>query len=403
MAGGIHAAGLFLPLGPPDAAIAVAPAATFPAVRRVSAEAPAAWERRVRIARHELAAARNDVEGAGAGRLQLNVRDGVRLDVVVERTAPTKWGYSLSGRVAGGEVGFVTLVVHEEAIAGSIWTPNAAYELSRLDGGLHVIRDTSNAPPFQCAGVSPGESPSVIRDRSALSDTDDVSVVDILIVWPSDKTRNVGLSQVEMLIAYMNDALERSGALVTLNLVAAEQVDHTIDDIYGDDSDAVFDAVRDRGDILGADLIHVIAERKGSGVSEGLEGPMSRGDGSPFIFAHEIGHNLGIYHEKIEFERLLGTFLYYYGFNALSRSVQDGSIGSLSCYSTLMSYGLGCSASNVPYFASPWRYTPLEGSAFGTNRFSRDRGVRGAADAVLTINRNRHRVANRNPSRRGNR
>lgn len=398
MAGGIHAAGLFLPLGPSDAAIAVAPAATFPAVRRVSAEAPAAWERHVRVARHELAAARNDVEGAGAGRLQLNVRDGVRLDVVVERTAPTKWGYSLSGRVAGGEVGFVTLVVHEEAIAGSIWTPNAAYELRHFGGGIHAIRDASNAPPFHCAGVSPDEPPRITRDRSVLSDTDGISVVDIFVVWSSDQT--IELSQIDMLIAYMNDALERSGAFVTLNLIAAEQADHTGSEL---DNDAgVVDEVQNRGDTLGADLIHIVTPSLGA--SAGLSGPLSWSNGSPQIFAHEIGHNFGVNHEKLEFHGGGdGSFFYSYGFNALSRSVQDGSIGSLSCYSTLMSYGLGCSADPIPYFGSPWRYSPLEGSAFGTNRFSRDRSVRGAADAVLTINRNGRVIANRNPRQGGNR
>ena len=149
-ANGLHAAGLFLPAGP---ASDVAPVAKAAPARRSAAAVPDAWERRVRVARHELAAARADVETAGAGRLLLNVRDGVRLDVAVERTAPTMFGYSLSGRVVGGGGaggGFVTLVVHDEAVAGSIWTPDSAYELSYLGGGVHALRDVTNAPPVEC-------------------------------------------------------------------------------------------------------------------------------------------------------------------------------------------------------------------------------------------------------------
>ena len=56
---------------------------------------------------------------------------------------------------------------------------------------------------------------------------------------------------------------------------------------------------------------------------------------------------------------------------------------------------------SLPFYASPWRYNPHGGRALGVTRFDKERGVRGPADAVLTINRNRHRVANFRPA--GNR
>ena len=137
VASGLHAAGLFLPVGPAD----VAPEAKLASVQQsASTHSGRAWERRVRVARQELTAARNDVENVGEGRLLLNVKYGVRLNVVVERTAPTKYGYSLSGRVAGKGVGFVTLVVHDEAVAGAIWTPEAEYELRYVGGGSMPCR-----------------------------------------------------------------------------------------------------------------------------------------------------------------------------------------------------------------------------------------------------------------------
>ncbi len=245
---GLHAAGLFLPAGP---ASDVAPVAKAAPARRSAAAVPDAWERRVRVARHELAAARADVEGAGAGRLLLDVRDGVRLDVAVERTAPTMFGYSLSGRVAGGaaQVGFVTLVVHDEAVAGSIWTPDATYELSYLGGGFHALRDVTNAPPIKCAGtVSAAEAqraqPIVWPKNTRASEEN--TVVDVLVVWTPAAEEEVGgepqmSSRIDMAIAYTNDAFERSGAFVQLNLVGAERVAYVLEGGSGVALDALAD------------------------------------------------------------------------------------------------------------------------------------------------------------------
>lgn len=144
-----HAAGLFLPVADKEAAVAASASGGFsPAV---------VWERRVRVLHHELAGVRANVQAGDTGRLLLNIRPGVALDVAVERTAPTKWGYSLSGRIEGGQIGFATLVVHEGAVAGTIWTPDAAYEVSYLGGGVHAIRDVTNAPRAECAGAVPTE------------------------------------------------------------------------------------------------------------------------------------------------------------------------------------------------------------------------------------------------------
>ena len=356
-----------------------------------------AWERRARVARHELTAARDDVGSVGEGRLLLNVRDGVRLEVVVERTAPTKYGYSLSGRVAGNGVGFVTLVVHEEAVAGAIWTPEAEYELHYIGGGVHALRDVTNAPPFECAGGLPSElssANSTSQDRA-----DDWSVVDILVVWTPYAKESAGgesqiLSKIEMHVAIMNDALERSGALVSLSLVGAEEVDYAETDALTDirrlanPDDGHMDGVHDRRNALGADLVYLQASRGGRAY---VGGAFASGTGAS-TFRHEVGHNLGIYHERYEFHGSQGTRGYHHGFTT------EG------CQRTIMSYGVECRARAMastlsPFFASPWRYSPGAGRPLGVARLAKERGARGPADAVLTVNRNRHTVANYRPSR----
>ena len=403
LANGLHAAGLFLPVGADGD---VAPAARSAPARQGAATVPDAWERRVRIARHELTAARADVETAGAGRLLLNVRDGARLDVVVERTSPTRWGYSLSGRVVGGSGGFATLVVHDEAVAGSIWTPDSAYELAYLGGGIHALRDVTNAPPVECGGALPsgfaaGGRGGPSAQQGGADAADDGSVVDILVVWTPEAEEKHGgepqtLSAIDMAVAYTNDAFERSGAFVSLSLVGAEKVDYleVTEDFHATDlnrlavpDDGYMDDIHDRRDALGADLIYLLTARGGGRAFT----DSGFATGGYTVFAHEVGHNFRILHERHEFTGGTSLVGYRHGFT------------TRDCLPTIMSYGQECGRSRpqIPFYASPWRYSPRGGRALGVSRFSKERGARGPADAVLALNRNRHGVANFRPSRNG--
>ena len=388
--GGVHAAGLFLPVAP--AGVAVEP--------QGASVAMAGQEQRVRIARHELSAVRHDVENAGAGRLVLNVADGAHFDVVVERTAPTKWGYSLSGRVAGGGVGFVTLVVHDDAVAGSIWTPNAEYELSpTLGGSLHALRDVTNAPRFECGGGLPTELGA--DEATQQSDTDDGSVVDILVFWTPEAEEFWGgpsavRSRIELLVAYANDAFERSGAFVALNLVGAEKVDYVSEgaiftDIarLSDPDDGHMDGVHEQRDALSADLIHLLSIYGGAVATQ--PGSFSISGGRLRAFAHEVGHNMGLGHERAQ------------GVNDPNLGFFGNGFTTEHCSRTIMSYGAPCRKylPTLPFFASPWRYDPAHGVSLGVTRFATEWGGRGPADAVFALNRNRHRAANYRQSRDG--
>ena len=147
--------------------------------------------RLVRMARNELAGLRDSIASGGTGRLLVNVDDDLELGVVVERTSPTRWGYSLSGRVDSPTVGFVTLVVHEETIAGSIWTPYASYEivpLGSMGDGVHVMREVAY-DVHQCG--APVVEHEVERIASVENDhlDDRNTVVDVLMFTPFVGTR----------------------------------------------------------------------------------------------------------------------------------------------------------------------------------------------------------------------
>jgi len=85
-----------------------------------------------------------------AGVLRLNLFNDASFTVLVERTAPTfSGGYSLSGRLAGVEMGTVTLVVNGDVVVGTVRTPEATYRIRPAGGGLHAVSqiDTARLPP----------------------------------------------------------------------------------------------------------------------------------------------------------------------------------------------------------------------------------------------------------------
>ncbi len=397
-----YAAELFLPVEPAGAEDrAAAPAANVGSAERRTSAVGGAWERRVRVARNELARVRDEVEDSGEGRLRLNVNADVDLDMVVERTASTPWGYSLSGRIEGRSVGFVTLVVHPQAVSASIWTPDVSYEVVPLGGGVHAVRDVTNAPPVDCAGVVQPEHPElgisdVSDDASGAQGTaDDVTAVDLLVVWTpwiEEYHRGEALTKlyVDWIVSITNHTFERSGAFVSVNLVGAERVDYEEGENISTDinrlvdpADGHMDSVHILRDTLGADLVHLLARSNG-GIAQGAF--------SINAITHEIGHNMGLVHDRY----VDGSHGYEYGFAG------DGRV----CEVTVMAYTNRCEASGkaplfVPLFSSPWRYGPT-GTPLGVSRFSRQRAlVDGPTDAVLALNRNRHRVANYRQSRSG--
>ena len=100
-----------------------------------------------------------DAAGAGAaaaaaapsGVLTLNLFDDASFTGLVQSVAPTfSGGYSLSGQLAGVEMGTMTLVVNGEVVAGTVRTPEATYRIRPAGGGLHAVSevDLSRLPPL---------------------------------------------------------------------------------------------------------------------------------------------------------------------------------------------------------------------------------------------------------------
>ena len=379
-----HAAGVFLPVGTPA-----------PASQRAQASAGEAHQSHfVRIAHNELQRARAEVEGFGRSHLLFNMSERLELTVAVERTARTLDGYTLSGHVDGGKGGLVTLAVHEQAVAGSIWTWQANYEILPVGGGVHAVRVMDEL--VECAGGPKAPSVEPAAPTPTNSTSGEAAVVDLLVFWtPAIESARGGEPHVKLTIdlatAYTNDVLERSGALLSLNLVGSERLD--IEEVS---DNHILEALKgahatERANTLGADFISLFKASGGGSVF----GSMSFvGPPHAYVFAHEIGHNLGVMHDR---GAELGPGLSY---NSAYVSIYFGH--HVTCDITAVAYATACSraglrAGIIPYYSTPNRYHPATGVPLGVSRLSTRRGWDGPADAVLTINRNRHRNSDIRP------
>ena len=142
--------GLFTAVSPSDAAVDVAPAAPDTLTLR---------RRLVTIDLGQLVPATDSaargaaagIEVAPSGVLTLNLFEDAVFTGLVERTAPTfSGGQSLSGRLAGIEMGTLTLVVNGDVVAGTVRTPEATYSIRPAGNGLHAVSqvDLSQLPPL---------------------------------------------------------------------------------------------------------------------------------------------------------------------------------------------------------------------------------------------------------------
>ena len=333
--------------------------------------------REARIDFARLARVKANVESGGSGLLDLNLFDDVEFKAVglrVERTA--SGGYSLSGRLDGVPFGTATLVVNGDIVKGSVRTPFGAYTIDAAGDACHIRQVDSSKlprlaeplrppPPQMHPANSPQGAPRPTGRVETANDDGNESVVDVLVVYTSAVTEAVGgvlavLTMVDLFITETNQAYRDSDVDQQVFLTRAVEVDYEGSNSGLDlerllnPEDGYLDDVHELRERTGSDLVHLIAE---SGTVCGIAylmwtpaawferygfGLTIRNCGGA-VFAHELGHNMGLRHDRYV-DSTDTPFPYSHGY-VNRRAFEDGAPAS-SRWRTLMAYDTECADAN---------------------------------------------------------
>lgn len=390
--------------------------------------------------------------------LRLNLFADVVVDAVVERTGPTPAGYWLTGTIAGWSLGWFSLVVNGDVVVGTVRAATGTYALRTTGDGVHVIRERAPtaladrvhgdvAPVGRRVAadrVRPIGRPSTVRraDRD-VSPPEDGSRITLLVVYTREaRDAEGGHDQINALVdlwvAETNQAYENSGVVHRLTLVETAETDYRFQDPHTgcaecwlrDPSDGRMDEVHALRDETNADLVTLIAaqpypsggeartmvEPTANDAADQYAFSLVRHDSNPLILAHELGHSMGVQHDRYQdihnccttncptsppyqnrCQPLNKPFPYAHGY--VNQRAFDTGAPISSRWWTIMAYRTQCKDAGwddcgpkLMRFSNPGM--TYNGDPMGVPGDAPSSAVDGPADARRTLNETRHVVAN---------
>ena len=349
----------------------------------------------------------------------LNLFDDAAFTGRIAHVEPTASGYTFWGGLDGVELGTMTLVVNGDVVVGTVRTPDAVFTIETTESGSYVIReiDESTLTPLAEPLEAPSDSDEELRqtlDDSAPAD--DGSVIDVMVFYtPAAKSHVGGRAGIEALIdlyvAQSNQTFANSGAFHRLRLVLREEVDYvesgeTLTDIQKleNDSDGYMDHIHDLRDAYAADLVHLVFAASpdyggGRALFEGAFGVTLAAPGGGLTFAHELGHNMGLHHDRYQLMQEYGeSSVEGSNFGYVNQRAFEPGAPESARWRTIMSYNSQCReildeyCPRLAYFSNP-DLTYL-GYQMGVSADNPSTSVDGPADAVRTFNERREITAN---------
>lgn len=344
-------------------------------------------------------------------------------------------GWVLTGPLVG-DVGWLTLSVHTDEdgtltdVHGFVEGELGAFEVARTAPGIYTVievdpsgwSDLVEHPDDEPAGEQSGGDadappeaafdlpPDVMTfadypvEASATSST-----IDVLVLTTS-RTRSqipAWASKITTFAANTNTAFANSGVSASIRVIRHDLRWNEGTLLNNEFLAVIRSFYGNLGSAYGADLVHMIAA--GLLSSPSLCGHAYIGPGSVasygvtfarpicgnYSFAHQIGHNLGLRHDRYsEFvttpqpNRVPAADAWAYGYNEAAAAYSTaGKTVSGSCWRTIMSHSGECaaagatSAPRIPYFSNLTATTPsTAGSVTITSGDAM--GVAGSVDAM---------------------
>ena len=263
----------------------------------------------------------NEVRQLAPRTIALNLFEDATFTGRIEHVEPTASGYVFWGRLDGVELGTITMVVNGDIVVGTVGTPEGVYTIETADSGTYVIRQIDEStlpPPADLLEVPPDSDGNSRQSLDESVPADDGSVIDVMVVYtPAAKSLMGGRAGIEALIdlyvAQTNQVYANSGAFQRIRLVLREEVEYvesgeTLTDIRRlvGVSDGYMDEIHGLRDTYAADLVHLVFASTDDYTFGGIgliEGAFATSLAAPYgglVFAHELGHNMGLHHDRYQ-------------------------------------------------------------------------------------------------------